>query len=281
MAEITAALVAKLREKTGTGMMDCKKALMETQGDVDAAVDLLRKKGAATSEKKSAKEAREGVIAQYIAPGAKRGVLVEVNCQTDFVARNESFQGFANEVARLLVEEPDANFDALREEQVARIRENIKISRRETLEATGTGLIAAYIHHGAKIGVLVEVTAGQETTLSNETFLQFVKDITLQVAAASPIAVSREDIDPAVVAKEKEIAAEQVKNKPPQAIPKIVEGKLGKFFQTVCLVDQGFIKRNAEVTVQEHLGALAKELGDTITVRRFLRYQVGEAGVCP
>jgi elongation factor Ts len=278
MAEITAALVAKLREKTGAGMMDCKKALTETQGDVDVAVDLLRKKGAATSEKKSAKEAREGVIAQYIVPGAKRGVLVEVNCQTDFVARNESFQSFASEVARLLVEQPDANLDALREEQVARIRENIKISRHETLEATGTGLIAAYIHHGAKIGVLVEVAAGQETTLTNETFLQFVKDITLQVTAASPIAVNREGIDPAVVAKEKEIAAEQVKNKPPQAIPKIVEGKLGKFFQTVCLVDQGFIKRNAEVTVQEHMAALAKELGDTITVRRFLRYQVGEAG---
>jgi elongation factor Ts len=176
------------------------------------------------------------------------------------------------------VEPPDANLDALREEQVARIRENIKISRHETLEATGTGLIAAYIHHGAKIGVLVEVAAGQETTLTNETFLQFVKDIALQVTAASPIAVNREGIDPAVVAKEKEIAAEQVKNKPPQAIPKIVEGKLGKFFQTVCLVDQGFIKRNAEVTVQEHMAALAKELGDTITVRRFLRYQVGEAG---
>jgi elongation factor Ts len=278
MAEITAALVAKLRAKTGAGMMDCKKALTETQGDVDAAVDLLRKQGAATSEKKSAKEAREGVIAQYIAPGAKRGVLVEVNCQTDFVARNESFQAFAGEVARRLVEQPDANLDALREEQVARIRENIKISRHAILEAKGTGLIAAYIHHGAKIGVLVEVAAEQEATLTNETFLQFVKDITLQVAAASPIAVDREGIDPAVIAKEKEIAAEQVKNKPPQAIPKIVEGKLGKFFQTVCLVDQGFIKRNAEVTVQEHLSALSKELGDILSIRRFLRYQVGEGG---
>ncbi|MFM1942382.1 MAG: translation elongation factor Ts [Verrucomicrobiota bacterium] len=276
MAEITAALVAKLRAQTGAGMMECKKALVETQGDVEAAVDLLRKKGSATSEKKAAKEAREGVIAQYIAPGAKRGLLVEVNCQTDFVARNESFQAFAGEVARLLVEQPDANLEALREEQVARIGENIRISRHEVLEVSGTGLVAAYIHHGAKIGVLVEVSAGQEATLGAPAFQQFVKDIALQVTAASPSAVSREELDPAVVAKEREIAAEQVKDKPAQVIEKIVTGKLEKYFQGVCLVDQGFIKRNAEVTVKEHLESLAKELGDTISVKRFLRFQVGE-----
>lgn len=276
MAEITAALVAKLRAQTGAGMMECKKALVETQGDVEAAVDLLRKKGSATSEKKAAKEAREGVIAQYIAPGAKRGLLVEVNCQTDFVARNESFQAFAGEVARLLVEQPDANLEALREEQVARIGENIRISRHELLEVSGTGLVAAYIHHGAKIGVLVEVSAGQEATLGAPAFQQFVKDVALQVTAASPSAVSREELDPAVVAKEREIAAEQVKDKPAQVIEKIVTGKLEKYFQGVCLVDQGFIKRNAEVTVKEHLESLAKELGDTISVKRFLRFQVGE-----
>jgi len=277
MAEITAALVAKLREMTGTGMMDCKKALTETQGDLSAAVDLLRKKGAVTTAAKGAKEAREGLVAQYIAPGAQRGVLVEVNCQTDFVARNESFQAFAAEVARLLVEQPEANLEPLREEQVARIRENIKISRHEVLEVSGTGLVAAYIHHGAKIGVLVEVGAGQETTLAQESFKQFVKDITLQVAAAAPLAVSRDQIDPALVAKEKEIAAEQVKNKPAQAIPKIVEGKLEKYFQTVCLLDQGFIKKNSEVTVKEHLATLSRELSDALVIRRFLRYQVGEA----
>jgi elongation factor Ts len=276
MAEITAALVAKLRAQTGAGMMECKKALTEAQGDFDAAADLLRKKGAATSEKKAAKEAREGVIAQYIAPGGKRGVLVEVNCQTDFVARNESFQAFADEVARLLLEQPDANLEAMREEQVARIRENIKISRHQMLEVSGTGLVAAYIHHGAKIGVLVEVSAGQEATLAQPAFQQFVKDLALQVTAASPSAVSREELDQAVVAKEREIAAEQVKDKPAAVIDKIVSGKMEKYFQGVCLVDQGFIKQNAEVTVKEHLESLAKELGDTISVKKFLRFQLGE-----
>jgi elongation factor Ts len=269
--------VGKLRGMTGAGMMDCKKAITETQGDLEAAVDLLRKKGAATSQLKSAKEAREGVIAQYIAPGATKGVLLEVNCQTDFVARNETFQAFAAEVARLLVEQPDANLDALREEQVARIRENIKISRHQILEASGTGLVAAYIHHGAKIGVLVEVGAGKEATLGRDEFKQFVKDITLQVAAAAPAAVSREEVDTAVIAREKEIFAEQVKDKPAQAIPKIIEGKMEKYFQNVCLVDQGFIKKNAEVTVKEHMSALNKEMDDEISIRRFLRYQVGEA----
>jgi elongation factor Ts len=277
MAEINAALVAKLREMTGAGMMDCKKALIETAGDVSAAVDALRKKGAVTTAARGAKEAREGLIAQFIAPGARRGILVEVNCQTDFVARNESFQSFAAEIARLLVEQPDANLEALREEQVARIRENIRISRHQLIEVSGTGIVAAYIHHGAKIGVLVEVGAGQETTLAQEAFKQFVKDITLQVAAAAPAAVGRDQIDPALVAKEKEIATDQVKNKPPQAIPKIVEGKLEKYYQTVCLLDQGFIKKNSEITVKEHMAALARDLGDELVIRRFLRYQVGEA----
>jgi elongation factor Ts len=277
MAEITAALVAKLREMTGAGMMECKKALTETAGDLSAAVDVLRKRGAVTTAAKGAKDAREGLIAQFITPGARRGILVEVNCQTDFVARNESFQAFAAEVARRLVEQPDADLEALREEQVARIRENIRISRHQVLEVSGTGLIAAYIHHGAKIGVLVEVGAGKDATLGQEAFKQFVKDVTLQVAAAAPLAVSRDQVDPALVAKEKEIAAEQVKNKPPQAIPKIVEGKLEKYYQTVCLLDQGFIKKNSEITVKEHLAALARELGDEPVIRRFLRYQVGEA----
>jgi elongation factor Ts len=277
MAEINAALVAKLREMTGAGMMDCKKALIETAGDVSAAVDALRKKGAVTTAARGAKEAREGLIAQFIAPGARRGILVEVNCQTDFVARNESFQSFAAEIARLLVEQPDANLEALREEQVARIRENIRISRHQLIEVSGTGIVAAYIHHGAKIGVLVEVGAGQEATLGQEAFKQFVKDITLQVAAAAPVAVGRDQIDAALVAKEKEIATDQVKNKPPQAIPKIVEGKLEKYYQTVCLLDQGFIKKNSEITVKEHMAALARDLGDELVIRRFLRYQVGEA----
>ena len=138
-------------------------------------------------------------------------------------------------------------------------------------------MLAAYIHTGAKVGVLVEVGADRESTVAHDDFKQFVRDITLQVAAASPLTVSRDQIDPAILAKEREIAAEQVKNKPPQAIAKIVEGKLEKYFQTVCLVEQGFIKKNSEISVKEHMTALAKQLDDTLVIRRFIRYQVGEA----
>jgi elongation factor Ts len=277
MAEITAALVAKLRALTNAGMMHCKHALVETNGDLDGAVDVLRKKGIATAANKAAREAREGVIAQHILPGAKVGVLVEVNCETDFVAKNDSFRAFSDQAAQILATNPAADLEALRVEQVAKIGENIKISRQHRIEVDAIGMVAAYIHTGAKVGVLVEVGATQESTVSSNSFKQFVRDITLQVAAASPLAVSREQIDPEIVAKEREIAAEQVKNKPPQAIDKIVEGKLDKFFQTVCLLDQGFLKRNSEVTVKEQLATLAGELSDSIVIRRFVRFQVGEA----
>jgi elongation factor Ts len=240
-------------------------------------VDVLRKAGAVTAGKISAREAREGVIAQYLAPDGRTGVLVEVNCQTDFVARNEIFRAFVDEVARKLAADPKANLEAEREATVAQIRENIKIPRHERMEVTGNGLIAAYIHTGGKVGVLVEVGAGKEGTVANDNFKHLVKDITLQIAAGHPYTVSREQVPADVLAKEKEIAAEQFKNKPPQAIAKIVEGKLEKFYQTYCLVDQGFVKKNSEISVKEHVASVAKQLGDEITIRRFVRYQVGEA----
>ncbi len=276
MAEITAASVAKLRDMTGAGMMDCKKALTESKGDLNLAVDILRKKGAATAAKKASREAREGVITQYIAPGGRLGVLVEVNCETDFVARNDMFKAFADEVARKLATDPNVNVDADREGIVAKLRENIKVARHARMEVSGNGMVAAYIHTGAKVGVLVEVGAGKESTVANDDFKQLVKDITLQIAAGSPYSVSREQVPADVVAKEREIAAEQVKNKPPQAIAKIVEGKLEKFYQSYCLVDQGFVKRNSEISVKEQVGSVAKQLGDEITIRRFVRFQVGE-----
>ena len=277
MAEINAALVAKLRGMTGAGMMECKKALGEAKGDLNAAVDVLRKAGAVTAGKISAREAREGVIAQHIAPGGRVGVLVEVNCQTDFVARNELFRAFADEVARRLAVDPKSNLEPEREATVAKIRENIKIPRHARMEVAGNGMVAAYIHTGAKVGVLVEVGAGKEATVANDEFKQLVKDITLQIAAGHPYTVSREQVPADVLAKEKEIAAEQFKNKPPQAIAKIVEGKLEKFYQTYCLVDQGFVKKNSEISVKEHVAAIAKQLGDEITIRRFVRFQIGEA----
>ncbi len=277
MAEITAALCGKLREITNAGLMDCKRALSETGGDLDKAVDVLRKKGVATAAKKASREAKEGAIAQYIQPDARLGVLVEVNCETDFVAKNDRFRAFCEDVAKTLATNPGADLEALRTAQVAVMGENIRVSRHQRLEVHGNGLIGGYIHTGAKVGVLVEVGAGKEETVTKDDFRQLVRDITLQIAAANPIAVSRDQIDPAVIAKEKEIAAEQVKNKPPQALAKIIEGKLEKFYQSYCLLDQGFVKKNSEITVKEHVAGLAKQLGDEITIRRFTRFQVGES----
>ena len=276
MADISAADVGKLREMTNAGFMECKKALTESKGNFEAAVDILRKKGAATAAKKADRDAKEGVIAQYIQPGARLGILAEVNCETDFVARNESFRAFCDNMTRKLAEVSGIEaLEADRVAAVAKIGENIKISRYIRYDVTGNGLVAAYIHTGSKVGVLVEVGAGKEATVSNDEFKQLVRDITLQIAAGSPLAVSRENIPADVIEKEKEIAAEQVKNKPPQAIAKIVEGKLEKFFQNCCLVDQGFVKRNSEVSIKEHVASVAKQLGDEVTIRRFVRFQVG------
>jgi elongation factor Ts len=276
MAEITAAAVAKLREMTNAGMMDCKKALTEASGDISAAVDILRKKFAGILVGKGSREAKEGIISQYIAPGGKLGVLVEVNCETDFVARNEMFREFADSAAKRLAKDPNTNFEADVETLFTKIREKIGVARHARMEVQGNGMIAAYIHTGAKVGVLVEVGAGKESTVSSEEFKQLVKDITLQIAAGHPHTVSRIEVPQDILAKEKEIAAEQVKGKPPQAIAKIVEGKLEKFYQTYCLVDQGFVKKN-EVSVKEHVGSIAKQLGDEIQIRRFVRFQVGES----
>ncbi len=276
MAEITAAAVGKLREMTNAGLMDCKKALVEANGELPAAVDILRKKGVTTAAKKAGREAKEGVIAQHILPGSRVGVLAEINCETDFVAKNETFRAFCDDTARKLATDPKADLEADRVAAVARIGENIKISRHQRLEVSGHGMIAAYIHTGARLGVLVEVGAGKDNTVGSDAFKQLVRDITLQIAAAHTIAVSRDQVDPAIIAKEKEIASEQVKNSPPQAIARIVEGKLEKFFQTNCLLDQGFVKKNSEITVREHVGGVARSLGDEISIRRFIRFQVGE-----
>ena len=281
MAEITAANVAKLRELTGVGMMECKKALVEAQGNIETAIDNLRKSGAASAAKKATRAANEGVIAQFVAAGGKSGVLVEVNCETDFVARNEAFRAFCDDIAKKIAADPSVNLDADREAAVGKMGENIKITRNARLEVSGNGAVAAYIHTGAKVGVLVEVGCNNAETTAKEEFKQLVKDITLQIAAGFPQVVSRENVAPEVIAKEREIAAnsDRLKGKPAAALEKILAGVLDKFFQTYCLVDQGFVKRNSEVSVKEHVAQISKQLGDEITIRHFVRFQVGEATV--
>jgi elongation factor Ts len=274
---IDAQLVKTLREKTNAGLMECKRALAETNGDLEAAVDVLRKKGAAGAAKKADREAKEGVIAQAIAPGAKIGVIVEVNCETDFVAKNDQFRSFTEELAKKIAAEPGADLEADRVSAVQKCGENIQIRRHARVEVTGNGLVAAYIHTGGKVGVLVEVGAEKDATTSSEDFKQLVRDITLQIAAANPVCINRDEVPADLVARERAIYADQVpKDKPAQMIEKIIDGKMGKFYSASCLTEQAFIK-NPDQTISQLLAEKSKALGDTLSIRRFLRYMVGEA----
>ena len=196
--DIDPKLVKQLREKTNAGMMDCKRALTEASGDLAKAETILRTKGIATASKKASRATKEGIVASYIHLQGKVGVLVEVNCETDFVAKNENFRGF-------------------------------------------------------------------------------VKDITLHIAAAHPLYVSRADVPSTLIEAEREIYKGQVTGKPANVVDKIVDGKLDKFYSTVCLLEQGFVKKNSEISVKEHVAQVGKQLGDEITIRRFVRFQVGES----
>ncbi len=278
MAEITPALVGKLREMTNAGLMACKNALVESNGDLDTAVDILRKKGAASAAKKADREAKEGLIAQAVLPGARVGVLVEINCETDFVARNDGFKAACDDIARKIASQPGVELESDRVALVAKIGENIQVRRHARLEVQGNGLVAAYIHTGGKVGVLVEVGAGKEGTAGTEEFKQLVRDITLQIAAAHPTAVSREQVPAELLQKERDIAAQSdaLKGKPAAAMENILKGKIDKFLQGICLVEQGFVK-NPDLTVKAHIASVGKALGDEITVRGFVRFQVGEA----
>lgn len=274
---IDAQLVKTLREKTNAGLMECKRALGETNGDLEAAIDVLRKKGAASAAKKADREAKDGVIAQAILPGAKVGVLVEINCETDFVAKNDAFRAFTDEIAKKIASEPGVDLEPDRVAAVQKIGENVQIRRSERIEVTGPGAVAAYIHTGGKVGVLVEVGATKEETSTTEDFKQLVRDITLQIAAANPISVDRTSVPQVTIERERAIYADQVPpGKPANIVEKIIDGKMDKFFSSVCLVDQAFIK-NPDQTITQLIAEKSKSLGDTLSIRRFLRYSVGES----
>ena len=275
MAEITVAQIGKLRQQTGAGMMDCKKALTENDGDLEAATEWLRKKGTATAEKKSSRTTSEGVIARHLAADGKSGTLVEINCETDFVAKNEKFQEFCNEAATALNDDPEADLEEKRANMVAEIGENVQFTRNQSLGIEGHGAVAAYIHHGTKVGVLVAAETGKAETAGSDAFKVLLGDLALQITAASPAVVKRDDLDQAVVEKERDFAAEQFKDKPAQAIEKIVDGKIEKYFSEHCLVDQPFVKQG-DLPVKDHIAVVGKELEDAINVKGFLRFQVGE-----
>lgn len=291
MPEVTLDLIKTLREKTSAGMMDCKAALTEAGGDLAAAETVLRKKGLSAADKKAGRATKEGAIASRIADEEKVGVLIEVGCETDFVAKNENFIGFVEQLldhamaadefadapALLAQNLPDGSQTA--EEMVkltvGRLGENMGVPRAVRYTVQATGVVASYIHMQGKVGVLVEVGCEKAATTSNETFRELVKDITLHIAAASPICISRDEIPAEQITTEREIYVDQVKDKPENIIDKIVEGKLEKFYGTIALLEQGFIK-DPDNTVGELIAAKSKELGDTIELRRFTRYAIGE-----
>ncbi len=273
---IDAKTVMTLREKSGAGLMECKRALTETGGDLEAAIDLLRKKGAGTAAKKADREAKDGVIAQAILPGAKVGVLVEINCETDFVAKNDSFRAFCDDVARKIAQNPSVDLEPDRIAAVQKIGENVVIRRHQRIEVGGHGLVAAYIHTGGKVGVLVEMTAEKEGTAAMEDFKQLVRDITLQIAAANPICVSRDQVPADLVAREREVYKGQVPpGKPANIVEKIVDGKMDKFYSGSCLLDQAFIK-DPDKTISQLIESHGKTLGEKLELKRFIRYMVGE-----
>lgn len=276
MAEITASLVKELREKTGAGMMDCKKALNETSGDLEKAVDFLRTKGLADAAKKSTRIAAEGLVTACVDKDAKNGAMVEVNCETDFVAKTDDFIKFTQDICNLVLEKKpadmaalltlkfgEANVEKVVSEKVAKIGEKIEIRRFAAYHLKTDGLIEAYIHMGGKIGVLVEVDGA--TKADAET----VRDVALHICAANPLCVSEAQIDPAVIAHEKEIYTIKAKEsgKPDKIIEKIVEGQINKFKQESCLISQNFVK-NPDQTIAQILG--------NKKIAKFARFQLGE-----
>ena len=267
--------VMTLRDKTGAGLIDCKRALIESNGNMDEAVSILRKKGVATAAKKSGRSASEGIIAQSISSDRSRGILVEVNCETDFVAKNDDFVVFARSVAGDLLENPNADLEEKRTEQVAKIGENIQISRSESLSPESNGLVESYVHTGGKVAVLVSIGSDSADVSSSEQVATLAKDICMHIAATSPVCVSREEVPADLVQKEKEIAQAQAEGKPPQAIEKIVTGKLDKYYAGACLLEQPFVK-NPDQSIQQYVEGVGKDVGSSLKVEKFLRFQVGE-----
>lgn len=287
---ITASLVKELREKTGVAMMECKNALKETEGDIDAAIKILRERGEAKAEKKASRDANEGIIVAALAESGKSGVLVEINCETDFVAKNENFQAFVSEVAATVLASDVTDLEAAKalpkgdetlegfiKTKVLEMGENLQFRRFERLTLNGEGAVASYIHLGGKVGVLIEVSAEKAETASSDAFKDLVKDLTLHIAATSPAGLKRGDIPAELVESEKDIFRKQMEGagKPADILEKIIEGKLGKFYSERCLLEQGFVKE-PDTSIKSLLEANGKDLGDTITVNSFLRFGLGE-----
>jgi elongation factor Ts len=284
----TAKDVQALRERTGCGMMDCKKALTEANGDMEKAVEVLREKGLAAAAKKAGRIASEGVVLADVEDGI--GIIIEVNAETDFVAKNEKFQEFVKNTATVVRTQNPADVEALLDlkyddkftvgeelrDKILTIGENMSIRRFERIE----GAVVSYVHGGGRIGVLVQFETDGETA-KNQLFEEIGKDVAMQIAALNPAYLSRETVPSEVIEKEKEILMAQIKNdpkmanKPDQIVAKMVEGRIGKFYENNCLVDQPFVK-DGSLTVAQYVASKAKEIGKDISIIKFIRFERGE-----
>ena len=291
---ITAAMVKELREISGAGMMDCKKALTATEGDMDKAMEFLREKGLATAQKKASRIAAEGIVMLKVAEDSKKAVAVEVNAETDFVAKNEKFQGYVAQVAEQALETEAADIDAFLAEpwkfdtsktvnealagQVAVIGENMKIRRFQKVEEEN-GFVASYTHMGGKIGVLVDVV----TDVVNDEIKEMAKNVAMQVAALNPKYTNRNEVSEEYIAHEKEILMAQIQNdpkesqKPEKVIQGLISGRINKELKEICLLDQVYVKaEDGKQSVEKYVAEVAKANGANVTIKGFVRYETGE-----
>ena len=292
MAEVTAQLVKELREITQAGMMDCKKALIEASGDIEKAIEWLREKGLAAAAKKAGRIAAEGMVTSYVSKDAKTGVIVEVNCETDFVANTDNFKSFCKKIAHHIAKTNPADVEVLLTQKfvddesktitdlvsdaTVAIGEKISVRRFARYEAKA-GVVETYIHMGGKIGVLIEVANDKPETYGNEAFKTYYHDLTLQIAAARPTYVIKSEVPTDKLDKEKDILRAQALNegKPEKIVDKMVEGRIEKYYKEVCLIDQPFVK-DPEKSITQYTQEVAKAIGATITPVRFERFERGE-----
>ena len=291
---ITAAMVKELREISGAGMMDCKKALTATEGDMDKAMEFLREKGLATAQKKASRIAAEGIVMLKVAEDSKKAVAVEVNAETDFVAKNEKFQAYVAQVAEQALETEAADIDAFLAEpwkfdtsktvnealagQVAVIGENMKIRRFQKVEEEN-GFVASYTHMGGKIGVLVDVV----TDVVNDEIKEMAKNVAMQVAALNPKYTNRNEVSEEYIAHEKEILMAQIQNdpkesqKPEKVIQGMISGRINKELKEICLLDQVYVKaEDGKQSVEKYVAEVAKANGANVSIKGFVRYETGE-----
>ena len=286
MAAITAAMVKELREMTDAGMMECKKALVEADGDMDKAVDVLRTRGLAAAAKKVGRATNEGTVMAIVSDDATKGAVVELNCETDFVGMNEKFKGYAEKIARAAMAANVEDVEALKAvdaegetvedvltDAIHTLGENMNLARAAVVEAGG---VASYIHGGGKIGILVTFDVEGIDPASDE-FQHCGRDVAMQVAAASPVSATRESVPAEVVAHEMEIYKAQAaeSGKPENIQEKIATGRLEKFYKESCLTEQAFVK-NPDQNVTDYVNEVAKKLGGTIKVTGFKRFMLGE-----